>query len=146
MPDGWSLTLLGSDVSLTTLELAARELLKHSNNKKIWLFYGEMGAGKTTLIKTLARQLGVKEVMSSPTFSIVNEYSAGHGKIYHIDLYRLSNEQEILETGIEEYFDSGAYCLVEWAEKLGRLQPAEAMQVRLTPIDSGRRKIEFQQG
>lgn len=144
MPDGWSLTSLGSDISLTGLEQVARELLNHSKNKRIWLFFGEMGAGKTTLIKTLARQLGVKEAMSSPTFSIVNEYSAGANKVYHVDLYRLNNEKEILDTGMEEYFDSGGFCLVEWPEKLGRLTPPETMRVRITPTDSLHRRIEYQ--
>lgn len=144
MPDGWSLTSLGSDISLTGLEQVARELLNHSKNKRIWLFFGEMGAGKTTLIKTLARLLGVKEAMSSPTFSIVNEYSAGADKVYHVDLYRLNSEKEILDTGMEEYFDSGGYCLVEWPEKLGRLTPQGTMQVRITPTDPLRRRIEYQ--
>lgn len=144
MPDGWRLTSLGTDVSLSGLEQVAKELLKQSRNRKIWLFYGEMGAGKTTLIKTIARRLGVKEVMSSPTFSIVNEYAAGTGKVYHVDLYRLTNEREIADTGLEEYFDSGGYCLVEWPEKLGRLTPPEAMQVKITPTDLHHRTIEYQ--
>lgn len=135
---------MGSDISLNGLEQVARDLLNHSTNKRIWLFFGEMGAGKTTLIKTLARQLGVKETMGSPTFSIVNEYSAGTDKVYHVDLYRLVSEKEIVDTGIEEYFDSGGYCLVEWPEKLGRLTPPHAMQVRITPTDPHHRRIEYQ--
>lgn len=143
MPDGWRLTSLGSDITLTALESLAQELLRHAKHKRIWLFFGEMGAGKTTLIKTLARQLGVREAMSSPTFSIVNEYAAGPSKIYHMDLYRLNSEKEILDTGLEEYFDSGAYCLVEWPEKLGRLTPPSAMKIRITAIAPDHRKIEY---
>jgi len=144
MPDGWRLTSLGSDITLTALESLAQELLRHAKHKRIWLFFGEMGAGKTTLIKALARQLGVQEAMSSPTFSIVNEYAAGLSKIYHMDLYRLNSEKEILDTGLEEYFDSGAYCLVEWPEKLGRLTPPSSMQIRITATTPDHRKIEYQ--
>jgi tRNA threonylcarbamoyladenosine biosynthesis protein TsaE len=144
MPDGWRLTPLGADISLAGMEQVAQELLNQSRNKRIWLFYGEMGAGKTTLIKMIARQLGVKEVMSSPTFAIVNEYESGPEKIYHVDLYRLNSEREISDMGMEEYFDSGGYCMVEWPEKLGRLTPASAMRVRLTRTDAGHRRIEYQ--
>lgn len=144
MPDGWRLTPQGTDIPLAGLEQLAKELLKQSRKKRIWLFYGEMGAGKTTLIKTIARQLGVTEVMSSPTFSIVNEYTAGPDRIYHVDLYRLNNEREISDAGIEEYFYSGGYCMVEWPEKLGRLVPTQAMQVRITPMDAQHRKVEYQ--
>ena len=143
MPESWRLTSLGSVVTLTDLEQVADELLKHSEKRRIWLFYGEMGAGKTTLIKTLARQLGVTEIMSSPTFSIVNEYAGGMDKVYHMDLYRLNGEKEMLDVGIEEYFDSGSYCLVEWPEKLGRLTPPETMRVRITATDVLQRKIEY---
>lgn len=145
MPSGWRLTSLGSEVLQTGLEPVADELLEHSENKKIWLFFGEMGSGKTTLIKTIARRLGVQETMSSPTFSIVNEYASRTGeKVYHVDLYRLKSEQEIVDIGMEDYFSSGAYCFVEWPEKLGRWMPAEVMQVRITPTDKLHRKIEYQ--
>lgn len=144
MPDGWRLTSQGPDISLVELERAAGELLALSANRKIWLFYGEMGAGKTTLIKALARHLGVQEPMSSPTFSLVNEYASVSGPVYHIDLYRLNHEREVVEIGIEEYFASGAYCLVEWPEKLGNKMPDKAMRVKLTPTDAKHRRIEFE--
>lgn len=144
MPDGWRLTSQGPDISLVGLERAAGELLAQSANRKIWLFYGEMGAGKTTLIKALARHLGVQEPMSSPTFSLVNEYASPSGPVYHIDLYRLNHEREAVEIGIEEYFTSGAYCLVEWPEKLGSKMPDKAMRVKLTPTDEKHRRIEFE--
>ncbi|MBL7852151.1 MAG: tRNA (adenosine(37)-N6)-threonylcarbamoyltransferase complex ATPase subunit type 1 TsaE [Cyclobacteriaceae bacterium] len=144
MPDGWRLTSQGPEISLAGLDQVARELIAHSDNRKIWLFYGEMGAGKTTLIKAIARQLGVQEPMSSPTFSLVNEYVTPSGPVYHVDLYRLQSEREILDIGMEEYFSSGAHCLVEWPEKLGSIAPEQAMRVRLTPTDAQHRKIEFE--
>ena len=144
MPDGWRLTSQGPDVSLAGLENVARELVAHSDNRKIWFFYGEMGAGKTTLIKAIARQLGVQETMSSPSFSLVNEYVAPSGPVYHVDLYRLQGEREILDIGIEEYFSSGNYCLVEWPEKLSTLIPERLMRVKLTPTHEGYRKIEYE--
>jgi tRNA threonylcarbamoyladenosine biosynthesis protein TsaE len=131
-------------VALAGISDAARELLNNSNEKKIWLFYGEMGAGKTTLIKAVARELGVNEMMSSPTFSLVNEYAAGARRIYHMDLYRLNSEKEIVDTGIEEYFGSGEYCFVEWPERLGRLTPAETVKIRMTTPDPAHRTIEYQ--
>lgn len=144
MPDGWRLTSQGPDVSLAGLDLVASELVIHSDNRRIWLFYGEMGAGKTTLIKAIARLLGVREPMSSPTFSLVNEYASPVGPVYHVDLYRLQGEREVLDIGMEEYFSSGGYCLVEWPEKLGTRLPDKRMQVRLTPRDPEHRKIEYE--
>jgi tRNA threonylcarbamoyladenosine biosynthesis protein TsaE len=142
MPDGWRLTSRGTDIDLAGLEHVAGELVTHSDNRKIWLFYGEMGAG--TLIKAIARQLGVRELMSSPTFSLVNEYASPHGPVYHVDLYRLQGEREVLDIGMEDYFSSGAFCLVEWPEKLGGRMPEKAMHVRLTPTDAEHRKIEYE--
>ncbi len=145
MPSGWRLASGGTEVSLAGLTGVAMELLGHSENRKIWLFFGEMGSGKTTLIKAIARQLGVIEAMSSPTFPIVNEYSLDRGRrIYHVDLYRLQNEKEVRDIGMDEYFSSQEYCLVEWPEKLGNLTPASSMKVRLSPVDMDHRKIEYQ--
>lgn len=144
MPDGWRLTSQGTDIALAGLEHVARELVAHSDKRKIWLFYGEMGAGKTTLIKAIAKQLGVREPMSSPTFSLVNEYASPQGPVYHVDLYRLQEEREIVDIGMEEYLSSGAYCLVEWPEKLGSRLPDKAIRVRLTPTDAEHRKIEYE--
>lgn len=144
MPDDWRLTSQGPDISLAELERAAGDLVAHSANRKIWLFYGEMGAGKTTLIKAIARQLGVQGPMSSPTFSLVNEYASASGPVYHIDLYRLNHEREAREIGMDEYFDSGAFCLVEWPDKLGNNVPDKVMRVKLTPTDAKHRRIEYQ--
>jgi len=144
MPSGWRLTSLGQEVSQDELAQVADELLEHAENRTIWFFFGEMGSGKTTLIKAIARRLGVQETMSSPTFSLVNEYAAPIGKLYHVDLYRLRSEQEVIDIGMEDYFNSGAYCFIEWPEKLGRWAPTDAMKVRLTPTDALHRKIEYQ--
>lgn len=139
------MTSLGSRVSRAGLEQVANELLEHSAQRKVWLFYGEMGSGKTTLIKTIARKLGVEETMSSPTFSLVNEYVAGRDTmVYHVDLYRLKKEQELAEIGLEEYLDSGAYCFIEWPEKLGLLTPPHTLNVRITPTDADHRTIAYQ--
>ncbi len=145
MPRSWRLTSEGSSVSQAELAGVARELIDHSGNRKIWLFFGEMGSGKTTLIKAIARQLGVQETMSSPTFPIVNEYVFDQGKkIFHVDLFRIKNELEVMDIGMEEYFDSQEFCLVEWPEKLINLAPPHPMNIRITPTDPLHRKIEYQ--
>jgi tRNA threonylcarbamoyladenosine biosynthesis protein TsaE len=110
------------------LPKAARLLLKFCEGKKIFAITGEMGSGKTTFIKALCRELGVKEKAVSPSFAIVNEYR-GEQPVYHIDLYRLSNEEEALAIGIEEYLASGNYCFIEWADRIEHLLPAEAVTV-----------------
>ena len=96
---------------------AARRLLAIVGNRRVLLFYGAMGAGKTTLINALCRQLGVADTTSSPTFAIVNEYQSTHGPLYHFDFYRIKSEQEAFDLGYEDYFYSGAYCFVEWATR-----------------------------
>ena len=121
MPDVWQVTAGGEEVSQDKLGRVALELLSAAGDINVWLFFGEMGSGKTTLIKAVGKALGVTEGMSSPTFSIVNEYEAGDGrKIYHFDLYRLKDEKEVFDIGAEEYFYSDAYCFIEWPEKIRR--------------------------
>lgn len=117
--------------NLSGLPHAAEQLLKEAENHQIFLFYAEMGAGKTTLIKELCRQLGVKENVSSPTFSIVNEYESPNGPIYHFDFYRLRSEQEAYDLGYEEYFYSGHYCFVEWPERIESLLPEDAISISM---------------
>ena len=104
------------------------EQFKH----KVVLFYGEMGAGKTTLIKYLCKELGVIESTSSPTFSIVNEYLSKDGNsIYHFDFYRIEKESEVLDLGYEDYFYSGNYCFVEWPEKIPHLIPESTINITI---------------
>ena len=100
-----------------------------------------MGMGKTTFIKELCRQLGVDGVVSSPTFSIVNEYDSKGESIYHFDFYRLKNEQEAYDFGYEEYFYSGNYCFVEWPEKIENLLPEDAVLISITGDEHGNREI-----
>jgi tRNA threonylcarbamoyladenosine biosynthesis protein TsaE len=128
-----------------TIDLLSREILKSSLKSKIFLFYGEMGAGKTTLIKELCRQLGVTDAVTSPTFSIVNEYQAGPNKIFHFDFYRLKNQSEALDMGYEEYFYSGAYCFIEWPEMIPDLLPEHFIRVNLAVVDHTTRRLEIEQ-
>ncbi len=125
------------------LRNAAKVLVKFAGNERIIAFYGEMGAGKTTFIKAICGELGVKGGMSSPTFSIVNEYLSQRGdKVYHFDFYRLKEENEALEIGVMEYFDSGCYCLMEWPEKILNLLPEQRINVRIL-VEHNKRLITF---
>jgi len=104
-------------VTADVLTHVARDIITNLTESKIVLFYGEMGAGKTTLIKEICKQLGVTDTMSSPTFSVVNEYKTSNNKtIYHFDLYRIKNIEECLDLGMEEYLYSSNYCFIEWPE------------------------------
>lgn len=128
---------------LVELDDVARRLLHEGRDQSVWLFEGDMGAGKTTLIKAICRQLGVVSVVQSPTFGIINEYSTQAGKsVYHFDCYRLRNEAEALDIGVEEYFDSGDYCLIEWPERITSLWPPAYYQICLTAEPTGRRTID----
>ncbi len=111
---------------------AARELIAFAGPERIFLFYGDMGAGKTTFIKSLCDCLGVNEPVTSPTFSIVNEYDGQAARIYHFDFYRLKNQSEALDMGYEEYFYSGNYCFIEWPEKIAGLLPLHYIRVTYT--------------
>ena len=130
------------EVKLEDLAALSGELLKEGGHYPVWLFHGEMGAGKTTLIKSICARLGVKDVMSSPTFSIVNEYNAGDDeKIYHFDYYRIKNEAEAYDIGSEEYFYSGNLCFVEWPEKIPSLIPAEHIEISIVLENQNHRTI-----
>lgn len=102
--------------SLDQLPIAAKELLEAFNSERVFLFEAQMGNGKTTLIKELCAQLGVNDSMSSPTYSIVNEYRSTTGKIYHFDLYRLKHTNELLDIGFDEYINGQNYCFIEWPQ------------------------------
>jgi tRNA threonylcarbamoyladenosine biosynthesis protein TsaE len=128
--------------SLEDLETVAESLLKLAGSLKVWIFFGEMGSGKTTLIKSLCRRLGVSDTMSSPTFSIVNEYMASNNTtIFHFDFYRIKNEEEAYDIGTDEYFYSGNFCFVEWPEKIPSLIPDSYVKVSITSENETRRTI-----
>ena len=127
--------------SLSELPKAAAQLLEDAQHYRVFLFFAEMGMGKTTFIKELCRQLGVVEIVSSPTFSIVNEYDTSGSSIYHFDFYRLKDEQEAYDLGYEEYFYSGKYCFVEWPEKIENLLPEDAVFITITGNEHGNREI-----
>lgn len=130
-------------ISITDLSRVAEEIVQRIGAVKVWLFYGEMGSGKTTLIKAIGAVLGVDDTMSSPTFSIVNEYELRNGdkKIFHFDFYRIKNEVEAYDIGIEEYFDSDHFCFVEWPEKIPNLTPAHCAEITLEIEDNTHRTI-----
>lgn len=130
--------------TLTDLNPAARQLLSEAGNQRVWLFFGEMGAGKTTFIKAICQTLGVISVVQSPTFGLVNEYTTQTNEpVYHFDCYRLRNEAEAVDIGMEEYFDSGAYCFIEWPERIPSLWPPDALHLWLTVGENGERIIGF---
>lgn len=129
---------------LNELPKAARELLAFAGNERIFLFYGEMGAGKTTLIKALCSELGTDDLVSSPTFSIVNEYASPAGPVYHFDFYRLKNETEALDLGYEDYIYSGCYCFIEWPERISGLLPENACSIEIEIEGSNSRKLTVQ--
>lgn len=121
---------------------AAERLLERIDHKGIIAFYGEMGAGKTTLIREICAQLGVTDVVNSPTFAIVNEYNAQDGEpIYHFDFYRINKTEEVYDFGYEEYFYSGNLCLIEWPEKIEEILPEEITKVYIRVDNNGTREI-----
>lgn len=129
--------------SLDELDDVSHRLLDEAGALRVWLFEGEMGAGKTTLIKALCRAVGVVSVVQSPTFGLINEYTTQQGEpVYHFDCYRLRNEAEALDIGLEEYFDSSYYCFVEWPERIEALWPASYYQIQLTADTTGRRTVK----
>lgn len=131
--------------SLSNIIQAASWLLENLDDKKVVAFYGEMGVGKTTFIYTLCQILEVEDMVSSPTFSIINEYKfAGRsGSVYHMDLYRLRDEEEAVRAGVEDCLYSGQYCFVEWPEKAPDLFPETTLFVSVSVIDEQNRKIEI---
>lgn len=127
--------------SIEKIEEAAKNVLVASPRKVI-LFNGEMGVGKTTFIKSLCAALGVQEATSSPTFSLVNEYETNKGElVYHFDVYRLKSESEAYDMGMDEYLYSGAWNFIEWAEKIPSLIPDEYSVIDLTKLADGTRKL-----
>lgn len=127
------------------LENAAVLLLDSNPGKRFFAFYGEMGAGKTTFIKAICKKLNVTDVVSSPTFSIVNIYQTKDlEEVYHFDLYRINSLEEVFDIGYEDYFFSQSYCFVEWPEKIENLLPENAIKINIEIRQSeGTRVIEF---
>ena len=132
-------------VSLDNLTAFAHDFWQRANDTKVFLFYGEMGAGKTTIIETLCEAKGVKERTGSPTFSIINQYAYeenGEEKfIFHIDLYRLKNEAEIIQAGVEDCVYSGHICLIEWPQKAPNLFDEKAAKIFIEPVSESERRI-----
>jgi len=127
---------------LSEIDSVAQLLLSKVKGKTL-LFYGEMGAGKTTLIKSLIKALGSADVVSSPTFSLVNEYHTDQGKIYHFDFYRIEDESEVLDMGFEDYLDSDSWKLIEWPQKIENLLEADMQKVEVFIENNKSRKLKF---
>ena len=130
------------EVEVEALGEVAKALLGEARNCPVWLFYGEMGSGKTTLIKSICAELGVVDSMSSPTFSIINEYrTVDDSVVYHFDFYRIKNEAEAYDIGSEEYFYSGNLCLIEWPDRIPSLIPPEHAEVSIFVENQNQRTI-----
>lgn len=129
--------------SLSEIDTVAKDFLAAVGDKRHFAFYGSMGAGKTTFIKAVCEQLGTTDIVSSPTFAIINEYASAAGRIFHFDFYRIKNLEEAYNLGYEDYFFGNEYCFVEWPEKIEDILPEHFTIVKITAIDSERREIEF---
>lgn len=130
--------------SLDAINEAAKQFVAAMGSNRVFAFYGKMGAGKTTFIKALCTELGVDDVITSPTFAIVNEYTAGDGSpIYHFDFYRIKKLDEVYDMGYEDYFYNDGLCLIEWPELIESLLPEDAVEVHIAEQPDGTRTIEF---
>lgn len=130
--------------SIEDLPGAAKSLLRENPDCRIFAFFGPMGVGKTTFIKALCEELGVKETVSSPSFSIVNQYLDEEGNsVYHFDFYRIKKIEEAFDIGYEDYFFSGEYCFIEWPDKVEGLIPVDAISVFLEEKSNNERIISF---
>ena len=129
--------------SLQEIDRVAADFVKilAESPSKVVAFYAEMGAGKTTFIKALCAQLGVDAEVNSPTFAIVNDYPSPSGSVFHFDYYRIKSLSEAYDIGSEDYFYSGCICLIEWPEKMEALLPEDAIVVRISVLDDGRREM-----
>jgi tRNA threonylcarbamoyladenosine biosynthesis protein TsaE len=130
--------------NLENIHLAAKEFVANMGTSKVFAFYGKMGAGKTTFIKAVCEYLGVEDVITSPTFAIVNEYRANKGEpIYHFDFYRIKKLEEVYDMGYEDYFYSGSPCFIEWPELIEELLPEDAVKVTIAEQEDGSRNVSF---
>ncbi|MHB0754895.1 tRNA (adenosine(37)-N6)-threonylcarbamoyltransferase complex ATPase subunit type 1 TsaE [Polaribacter sp. M15] len=134
---------MNATYSLENLSTIATDIISNVKNRTL-LFYGEMGVGKTTLIKAICKALNVQDNISSPTFSLVNEYQTTENeKVYHFDFYRINNEEEALDMGIEEYFYNNDWCLIEWPENIQNLLPLDAVEIHLSILENQKRNIKI---
>lgn len=130
---------------------AAREFIKQIGDRHVFAFYGKMGAGKTTFVKAICEELGVEDVITSPTFAIINEYTIDklqtsnikHQSIYHFDFYRIKKLEEVYDMGYEDYFYSGALCFIEWPELIEDILPDDAVRVSIAEQEDGSRLVSF---
>jgi len=130
--------------SIDTIHETARQFIGLIGDRTVFAFNGKMGAGKTTFIKAICEMMGVKETVNSPTFSIVNEYEAADGRIiYHFDCYRITNTQEALDLGAEDYLYSGNLCFIEWSENMAPLLPDTLVNVDIEEQEDGKREIKM---
>ena len=131
--------------NIDTIHEAAREFIQNIGDRTVFAFYGKMGAGKTTFVKAICEELGVKDVITSPTFAIVNEYETfpKPQSIYHFDFYRIKRLEEVYDMGYEDYFYSGALCFIEWPELIEDLLPEDAVKVTITENADGTRSVTF---
>ena len=121
---------------------AARQFISHIGDRRVFAFYGSMGAGKTTFIKAVCEELGVTDVVTSPTFAIVNEYTAADGgRIFHFDFYRIKKLEEVYDMGYEDYFYSDALCFIEWPELIDEVLPDDAVKVTIKENADGIRTV-----
>ena len=127
--------------SLENIASAACEFISAIGDHKVFAFYGQMGAGKTTFIKAVCEELGVNDVITSPTFAIVNEYTGNDGSIFHFDFYRIKKLEEVYDMGYEDYFYSGSLCFIEWPELIEEILPDDAVKVTITQSPDGTRLI-----
>ena len=128
---------------------AAREFIEHIGERRVFAFYGKMGAGKTTFVKAICEELGVDDVITSPTFAIINEYTPSSlllppsSKIFHFDFYRIKKLEEVYDMGYEDYFYSGALCFIEWPELIEEILPDDAVRVSITEQEDGSRVVSY---
>ena len=139
--------------NLDNIRAAAREFIQHMGEARVFAFYGKMGAGKTTFVKAICGELGVEDVITSPTFAIINEYSIDNHdvqrstfnvqRIYHFDFYRIKKLEEVYDMGYEDYFYSGALCFIEWPELIEEILPDDAVRVSIIEQQDGSRLVKF---
>lgn len=127
--------------NLAELPIVAQNIAEYAGDRKIWLFSGEIGAGKTTLIQQICQFYGITEKVTSPTYSLINQYKLDQGILYHLDLYRLNSLEEVIDIGIEDLLYGESYCLIEWPDLISPLLPEEVLKIKLEIVEDSKRKI-----